>query len=316
MSTCSPAVYNGRAYVGVSGSSQFGAYSGHNITVIDLESKKIAYSVPTQGYPQTSGLLTTAYEKTSGNVYVYFFDNMTPGKLRVISDKKDQTNANYVITEQGYSGTYTAAYAVFTPVGTQAQYAICSPVADQYGTIYFKNDSAQLMAFGSAIEKIEITEMPEKTTYSGGEFFDPTGMEVMATYVNGTTRDITNYITFNEEPLTAEDKTFTISFEHVMYHNAETGNSIEAGVDTTTPTATLELIVITETLGDVNSDGIIDKSDVQAVLDYEAQNNTELRIETADVSGDGVIDSNDAVLIAQYVAEKITEFPAQEKLEE
>lgn len=82
------------------------------------------------------------------------------------------------------------------------------------------------------------------------------------------------------------------------------------------PTATLELIVITETLGDVNSDGIIDKSDVQAVLDYEAQNNTELRIETADVSGDGVIDSNDAVLIAQYVAEKITEFPAQEKLEE
>ena len=316
MSTCSPAVYNGRAYVGVSGSSQFGAYSGHNITVIDLGSKKIAYSVPTQGYPQTSGLLTTAYEKTSGNVYVYFFDNMTPGKLRVISDKKGQTNANYVITEQGYSGTYTAAYAVFTPVGTQAQYAICSPVADQYGTIYFKNDSAQLMAFGSAIEKIEITEMPEKTTYSGGEIFDPTGMEVTATYVNGTTRDITNYITFNEEPLTAEDTTFTISFEHVMYHNAETGNSIEAGVDTTTPTATLELIVITETLGDVNSDGIIDKSDVQAVLDYEAQNNTELRIETADVSGDGVIDSNDAVLIAQYVAEKITEFPAQEKLEE
>ena len=28
MSTCTPTVYNGRAYVGVSGTSQFGAYSG------------------------------------------------------------------------------------------------------------------------------------------------------------------------------------------------------------------------------------------------------------------------------------------------
>ena len=60
MSTSTPTVYNGRAYVGVAGSSQFGAYSGHNIAVIDLASMETAYSVPTQGYPQTSGLLTTA----------------------------------------------------------------------------------------------------------------------------------------------------------------------------------------------------------------------------------------------------------------
>lgn len=63
MSTSTPVVYNGRAYVGVSGSSQFDAYSGHNITVIDLDgAMSIAYRVPTKGYPQASGLLTTAYE--------------------------------------------------------------------------------------------------------------------------------------------------------------------------------------------------------------------------------------------------------------
>lgn len=84
MSTCSPVVYNGRAYMGVSGAGQFSAYSGHNITVVDIASRSIAYSVPTQGYPQTSGLLTTAY---SDYTYVYFFDNMTPGKLRVLRDK-------------------------------------------------------------------------------------------------------------------------------------------------------------------------------------------------------------------------------------
>ena len=317
MSTSTPSVYNGRAYIGVSGSSQFGAYSGHNITVIDIESKKIAYSVPTQGYPQTSGLLTTAYEQTSGNVYVYFFDNMTPGKLRVISDKKGQTSANYVIKEEGNSGTYTTAYALFTPVGKQAQYAICSPVTDKYGTVYFKNDSAHLMAFGSAIERIEI-ELSEsfKKTYKAGEVFDPEGMKVTAVYANGTTRDITDYIDYNTNPLTKDDAMFTVTFEHVMYHNAENGSSLQVGVSSTTPSATLQLKVISETLGDVNNDGNIDKADAQAILDYEVQKNTELSIKTADVSGDGVIDSNDAVLIAQYMAGNITEFPAQQNTAE
>lgn len=76
MSTCSPVVYGGRAYIGVSGAGQFSAYSGHNITVIDLNSHTVAYRAETQGYPQTSGLLTTAYEASSCCVYVYFFDNI------------------------------------------------------------------------------------------------------------------------------------------------------------------------------------------------------------------------------------------------
>ena len=55
-STCTPTIYNGRAYIGVSGTAQFGAYSGHKITVIDLASMSVAHSVKsrTQGYPQTS----------------------------------------------------------------------------------------------------------------------------------------------------------------------------------------------------------------------------------------------------------------------
>ena len=36
MSTCTPTIYNGRAYIGISGTAQFGAYSGHNLTVIDI----------------------------------------------------------------------------------------------------------------------------------------------------------------------------------------------------------------------------------------------------------------------------------------
>ena len=309
MSTCSPVVYNGRAYVGVFGSSQFGAYSGHNITVVDMDARSIAYSVQTQGYPQTSGLLTTAYESESGYVYVYFFDNMTPGKLRVLRDRPGMTAPDYTTTENDG----TVAYALFTPTGDQAQYAICSPIVDEYGTVYFKNDSAYLMAFGSAVEKIEITTAPSRTNYIPGETFDPTGMVVTATYANGRTRDVTNYVSWSEDALTEEDTLFTISFQHVMYHNREDGTEMIAGVVAQTPAVTLELTITEGTLGDVDGNGIIELADAQMILDYEAkQLDRGLSLLAADVSGDGVIDSNDAVLIQQYLAGKFTQFPGEQ----
>ena len=307
MSTSTPVVYSGRAYIGVSGSGQFTPYSGHNITVIDLIARSIAYRVETQGYPQTSGLLTTAYEQEEGCVYVYFFDNMTPGKLRVLRDRAGQTAPDYVTTE----GSRTTAYALFTPTGAQAQYAICSPITDEYGTVYFKNDSAYLMAFGSAIERLEITQQPTKTEYAEGETFDPAGMIVTAFYANGKTRDVTRYVTYKEEPLTAEDSAFSVSFRYVMYHNAENGAEMTTGVETVIPVITLDLTVGGERLGDVNGDGKVDEEDARVILDFEAKRtDAELPLKTADVSGDGVIDSNDAVLILQYAAGTLEEFPA------
>ena len=308
MSTSSPTVYNGRAYVGVSGAGQFTPYSGHSIAVIDLNDRQIAYSVTTQGYPQTSGLLTTGYETETGYVYIYFFDNMTPGKLRVLRDKPGQSRADYVTVENGTN----TAYALFTPTGKQAEYAICSPITDEYGTIYFKNDSAHLLAFGSAVAKIEVTQMPTKTNYIVGEKFDPAGMVVTATYANGLTRDITSYVSYNQE-ITAEDENFTITFEHVMYHNKENGQAMNSGELTQKPHVDIQLTIGAGKLGDVNRDERIDDLDARMILDYEAQKLDEAPIRSiSDVSGDGIIDSNDAVLISQYVAGKIQKFPVEE----
>ena len=301
MSTSSPVVYNGRAYVGVSGSGQFSAYSGHNITVIDLVKQTIAYTVGTQGYPQTSGLLTTAYEKDSGYVYIYFFDNMTPGKLRVLRDKRGQTKADYVTTE----GQYSSAYALFTPTGDHAQYAICSPIVDEYGTIYFKNDSAHLMAFGSTVEKIEVTKLPDKTLYRDGEVFQSAGVKVTATYTNGMTRDVTDYVTFSQEPITVENPMVTISFPHVMYHNVEDGTKMTTGVVTTTPTVTLELEINDAPVlhGDVNLDNAIDKSDALLLVAwcYGDESLSIDQLAAADVNGDGQVDIRDANRIVSHV---------------
>ena len=323
MSTCSPTVYKGRAYVGVSGESQFGAYSGHNISVIDLAQQKVAYQVQTQGYPQTSGLLTTAYEEKSGYVYVYFFDNMTPGKLRVLRDKAGQTKADYLTTEGGNS----TAYALFTPTGDQAQYAICSPIVDEYGTIYFKNDSAHMMAFGSTIEKIEVTKRPDKMKYADGDAFDPKGMVVTATYANGKTRDVTSYVTYDIDKITADKTTVTITFPYVMYKNQENGTSMDSGVSAVTPVTTLEVSIgeaepeqpdippVEIKAGDVNLDGYIDTQDAGLVISYYyetlAEDMTAEQKAQADVNGDGEIDTNDAGLIVSYYYGTIEEFPSQ-----
>lgn len=228
MSTSTPSIYNGRAYIGVSGKAQFGKYGGHNITVIDLPKWEIAYYADCMGYPQTSGLVTTAYEKDDGYVYVYFFENMTPGKLRYLKDKQGQKEI-LMATEEIFNGDngeekYTCAPILFTPKGAQAQYAICSPIADEYGTIYFKNDSAHMMAFGSKIKDIEIKEKPDKVSYKAGEKFNPKGMKVIANLSNGKTKDITAYITYNKFPLEKGESDIFIYYDGQLYND---GGSIE-----------------------------------------------------------------------------------------
>ena len=251
MSTCTPVVYGGRAYVGVGGVGHFTAYSGHNISVIDLTTWTVAYSVATQGFPQTSGLLTDGYG--DGAVYVYFFDNYTPGKLRVLRDRPGQTEPDLVTLEefssQGSTTVYTTPYVLFTPAGEQAQYAICSPISDDYGVIYFKNDSANLMAVSNTIESLEVVTPPAKTEYSVGETFDGTGMEVRLTYVNGESRVLPEsreaygvhlrYFTWSEEPLTAEDATFFVRFAPTMYQDAQG----EIGYPYLSPTAAVSLVI-------------------------------------------------------------------------
>lgn len=314
MSTCTPTIYNGRAYVGASGTSQFGAYSGHNITVIDIPNWEIAYTVRTQGYPQTSGVLTTAYQAETGNVYVYFFDNYTPGKLRVLQDKPGQTSASLISVEtymdKGTVKTYETAYALFTPNGDQAQYALCSPIMDECGTIYFKNDSAYLMAVGSTIENLEITQEPEKMTYQEGEVFNSTGMQVIAHYSNGTSQDVTEYITWSEEPLTTADSDFVITFPYVMYQN-QNGT---AGVDYPEPMVVLTLTIGKDIVyGDLNGDGSVNVQDVLLALRY-INGLTQFsadQILAADVSGDGVVNTVDITLMLEYINGTITVFPVQ-----
>ena len=325
MSTCTPVIYNGRAYIGVSGVGQFVAYSGHNITVIDLNSWSVAYSVRTQGYPQTSGLLTTGYDDA---VYVYFFDNFTPGKLRVLKDRPGQTKPELVTmetyTDKGTEYTYETPYVLFTPTGNEAQYAICSPITDTAnGTIYFKNDSARLMALSSTIERMEVTKLPDKTEYEQGETFDPTGMEITVTYTNGTSRTLPvsrtvngvqiDYFRWSDQPLQADMPDLMISYVNVMYQNV--GEDI--GVPYTAPQAvlTLEIHAPEYVTGDVNADGSIDAMDL-ALMQNALLGRTVLtdgEAAAADLDGNGDVDAMDLAYLQNYLLGRIQQFPVNEQ---
>ena len=216
-STSTPVVHNGRAYVGVRGTEQFGANAGHSITVIDLSSMNIAYKLLTRGYPQTSGLLTTGYEKEDGYIYVYFVDNYEPGKIRVLKDKQGQKKA--IITRESEYEESDDTNVLFTPKGQHANYAICSLICDEDGTIYFKNDSAYMMAAGSKVKKIQVIKNPKKIHYKEGEKFDSTGIEVMAYYKNGKTKDVTKYVTYQDKALTLDRVDVEIRFPYASYND-------------------------------------------------------------------------------------------------
>ena len=64
-----------RVYIGISNGGNFGV-EGYGILVGDINPEtgamSAAYVVPTDGYPQTSGLIVNGYEEEDGYVYVYF----------------------------------------------------------------------------------------------------------------------------------------------------------------------------------------------------------------------------------------------------
>ncbi len=147
MSTSTPLVYNGRIYIGVSGASNFSP-DGHSIKVLQLASDGTAteaYTIPLNAYPQSSALLTTAYE-SGGYVYAYFTVNSENGEIYVVKDKPGLTEAD------------PGSGVLYTPEDSMKQYCITSAICDRQGTIYYKNDSGYMMALKkSGVLTIETT---------------------------------------------------------------------------------------------------------------------------------------------------------------
>ena len=77
------------------------------------------------------------------------------------------------------------------------------------------------------LTSIEITKNPDKMTYTEGEYFDPTGMEVTAYYDEGSSEVITGY-TYNTEALTTAAPVVLITYAE---NGIEQGNVLNITVN-------------------------------------------------------------------------------------
>ena len=141
--TTTPVIYNDRLYVGVNGS---GITSAH-YSVVGISgggAPSEVYRVNTPYYSQGSPVVS-AFDDGSGTVRVYLTYNYKPGGIYLFSDKPGKTSA--------------ALETLFEPADNDMQeFCISQLAVDDEGTIYYVNDSNNVMAVGSSIGPSEMAK--------------------------------------------------------------------------------------------------------------------------------------------------------------
>ncbi|MDD6882067.1 MAG: LPXTG cell wall anchor domain-containing protein, partial [Firmicutes bacterium] len=130
--TSTPVVYKGRVYYGATD----GGFGSGKVVVADAVTLDKLFEVNLKGYPQCSLLLSTAYEETEGYLYLYSTYNYEPGGISLIKVKPDCNTAedSQLIEIYGAEGF--------------EQYCITSIICGPDGTLYYKNDSGNVLAVG------------------------------------------------------------------------------------------------------------------------------------------------------------------------
>lgn len=133
--TSTPIVYKGKVYF-ATGSGISSTGSSGNFVVADADTLQMLYAVALKGYPQCSMLLSTAYEAKTGYIYFYSTYNAMPGGISMIKLKPDATSQSDAELIELYDAAGFQAFCVTS--------LICGPD----GTIYYKNDSSNILAVG------------------------------------------------------------------------------------------------------------------------------------------------------------------------
>lgn len=137
-STSTPVVYDGKVYF-ATGSGISSSGSKGNFVVADATTLEMCYYVGLLGYPQCSVLLSTAYYAEEGKLYFYSTYNNNPGGLSLIKVDPSKETAEEALE----------LVEIYDAAGYE-QYCITSPICDEEGTIYYKNDSGNVLAVSTA----------------------------------------------------------------------------------------------------------------------------------------------------------------------
>lgn len=125
VSTSTPAVANGKVYVGGSDASYNGQF-----TVIDLASMEVDKTLDMGKYAEVKASPIASVQ--GSDVYVYFTCNKTPGAVYCFNQSTGK------------------AAEIYTPSGSNANFCTASVIADAQGNLYYTNDSGTLFALKAA----------------------------------------------------------------------------------------------------------------------------------------------------------------------
>ena len=144
------------------------------------------------------------------------------------------------------------------------------------------------------LENITITNPASKLIYNVGEALDISGLQVIGTYSDGST------------------KVETITTENITGFSSESPASnqmLSVTVKGKTVTYTVQIIP-SAALGDVDANGLVQAYDALLALRIATGNNTGTPAEilAADVGKSGTVEAFDALRILQYATGKVNEF--------
>lgn len=140
--TGTPTLDQGKIYLGIQGPLKFGD-AGHAIKIIDGETMTVEDSCPTPGFVQAEMALVRSHKDVSTQ-YLYMTYNQLPGGIYVMEIHEQ---AGKKVIDRSGTGNY------FTPPKNMQNYGISTLDVDEEGTLYYKNDSCNVMSIIKSVYK-------------------------------------------------------------------------------------------------------------------------------------------------------------------
>ena len=158
LTVSTPVVYKSRVYLGFREKGVKGYFAAFDaVSLADI------YKAELDKYSKSSPLITNAYEASTGYLYAYMASYDLPGDVTVIKFKND------VKPEQAKDENYVKVSQLFAANG-YSEYGACSLIADEYGQLYYKNDSQSIFAIGKCDEMKLGKVSGFKLTASSGKY--------------------------------------------------------------------------------------------------------------------------------------------------
>ena len=161
------------------------------------------------------------------------------------------------------------------------------------------------------LSKIEITTPPTKTAYTEGEKFDKTGMKVIATYSDETTKEVTDYTYTPAGELKTTDTAITVSYKEGE-KTVEAKYTITVKAKPPVAQKTLESIKVTTapTKTAYTEGEKFDKTGMKVIAKYS--DGTTKEIKNYAYTPAGELKTTDKTITVSYTENEVTKTATQE----